>query len=156
MRGKQAPKRKIVPDVKYNNTQVAKFINYLMVDGKKSTAQKIVYRAFDIAAQKTKQDPVDIFDKAIRNVSPVLEVKGRRIGGATYQIPIQVRLDRRFVLASKWIIEAARNRKGKAMDIKLAEEFMDAANETGSAMKKKYDVQKVAEANRAFSHFARF
>lgn len=156
MRGKQATKRKITPDVKYSNVQVAKFINYLMIDGKKSLAQKIMYDALDIVEKKTKEKPIEVFEKAVRNVSPVLEVKGRRIGGATYQIPVHVRVDRRFILAAKWLIEAARKRKGQPMQVKLASEFMDAANETGSAMKKKYEVQKVAEANKAFSHFARY
>lgn len=157
MRGKQAPKRKVdMGDVKYDNFRVAKFINYLMKDGKKSISQRIVYRALDIISKKTKEDPVEVFDKALRNLSPVLEVKARRIGGANYQIPIQVRVDRRFVLASKWLIEAARTKKGRSMEEKLAQELMDASNETGNAIKKKYDVQKLAEANRAFAHFARY
>ena len=156
MRGKQAPKRKIDADVKYNSFQIAKFINYLMNGGKKSIASNVLYKSFDIINDKYKKNPLEIFDKAIKNVSPVLEVKGRRIGGATYQIPVQVRIERRFILASKWIIETAKARKGKSMEEKLAEEFINASDETGAAIKKKYDIQKVAEANRAFAHFARY
>ena len=155
MRGKRAPKRKIDPDIKYGNLQVAKFINYLMRRGKKATAQKIVYDAFDIIKDKTKKEPIDVFELAIKNVAPNLEVKGRRIGGANYQIPVQVKAERRFILASRWIIQAAKDRKGKPMGYKLAQELMDASNKEGSAMKKRENVQKMAEANRAFAHFAR-
>ena len=156
MRGKPAPKRNILPDPKFNNTQIAKFINYLMERGKKSTAQKIVYSCFDIISEKTKQNALDIFDKAIKNVSPSLEVRGRRIGGANYQIPYPVRTERRFALASRWLTDAAKKRKGKAMAERLALEIMDAANEQGEAFKKKVDTHRMAEANRAFAHFARF
>lgn len=155
MRGKKAPKRKILPDQKYNNLQVAKFINYIMQRGKKSVAQQIVYDAFDIIKEKTQKEPADIFESAIKNVGPTLEVRGRRIGGANYQIPTQVRSERRFILASRWIIEAAKSRKGKAMRFKLAQELMDASNKEGSAMKKKENVLKMAESNRAFAHLAR-
>lgn len=155
MRGKRAPKRKIQPDPKYDNAQIAKFINYLMQRGKKTVAQSIVYDAFDIIEEKTKKNPLDIFELAMKNVSPNLEVKGRRIGGANYQIPVQVKADRRFVLASRWIIEAAKTRKGRPMSEKLAQELMDASNKEGAAMKKRENVQKMAEANRAFAHFAR-
>ena len=127
-----------------------------MNGGKKSIASNVLYKSFDIINDKYKKNPLEIFDKAIKNVSPVLEVKGRRIGGATYQIPVQVRIERRFILASKWIIETAKARKGKSMEEKLAEEFINASDETGAAIKKKYDIQKVAEANRAFAHFARY
>lgn len=155
MRGKRAPKRKIDPDIKYDNTQIAKFINYLMRKGKKTTAQRIVYNAFDIIKDKTKKDPITVFELAIKNVSPNLEVKGRRIGGANYQIPIQVKTERRFILASRWIIQAAKDKKGKPMEQKLAQELMDAANKEGIAMKKRENIQKMADANRAFAHFAR-
>lgn len=156
MRGKRAPKRKVSPDVRYKNANVGKFINYIMKSGKKSVAQAIVYGAFDIVAEKTKKDPLEVFEKALKNVSPLMEVRGRRIGGANYQIPVQVRSDRRFVLASRWLIEAANTRKGKPMSDKLAQEFMDAAENTGDAIRKKENVHKMAEANRAFAHFARF
>lgn len=155
MRGKKAPKRQIVPDPKYNNAQLAKFINYVMKSGKKTVAQRIVYGAFDVIEQKTKKNPMDVFELAIKNVGPNLEVKGRRVGGANYQVPIQVKSDRRFILASRWIIEAASTRKGKPMSEKLAQELMDASNKEGAAMKKRENVQKMAEANRAFAHFAR-
>ena len=155
MRGKQAPKRKIKPDPKFNNVMLAKFINYIMNDGKKSIAQKIVYGAFDFVSEKTKQDPMDVFDLAIKNVGPNVEVKGRRIGGANYQVPVVVSGDRKLQLANRWIIEASRKKKGKPMHLKLAEELMDAANGEGDAMKKKQDVHKMAEANKAFAHFAR-
>jgi small subunit ribosomal protein S7 len=156
MRGKKAVKRKINPDLKYNNFQVAKFINYIMKNGKKAVAEHIVYKAFDVIENKTEQKALEVFNKAIKNVSPVLEVKSRRIGGANYQIPVQVRSDRRFILASKWIIEASRNKKSRSMIYNLADELLDASNNTGSAVKKKQDVHKVAEGNRAFAHFARY
>ena len=154
MRGKQAPKRRILPDPEYNSTSIAKFINYIMLDGKKSTAQQIVYDAFDIIEKKTKKPALDTYDKAMKNISPVLEIKARRIGGANYQVPIEVRGDRRFTLASRWLIAAAKKRKGKPMCEKLALELMDAAEEEGEAIKKREDVHKMAEANRAFAHFA--
>lgn len=156
MRGKRAPKRQISPDVKYKRADVAKFINYVMNSGKKTIAQGIVYDAFDIIKEKTKKDPVDIFEKAIRNISPSVEVRGRRVGGANYQIPVQVKAERRFILASRWVIEAARSKKGRPMSEKLANEFIAAADQTGDAMRKKETVQKTADANRAFAHFARF
>lgn len=155
MRGKQAPKRVIAPDPKFQNVQVAKFVNYIMQRGKKSTAQGIVYGAFDIIAEKMKKEPMEIFELAIKNVAPTLEVKGRRIGGANYQIPIQVKAERRYLLACRWLIEASRGRKGKPMKEKLAQELMDASKKEGNAMKKRETVQKMAEANRAFAHFAR-
>lgn len=123
--------------------------------GKKSVAQRIVYDAFKIVEEKSKKNPLEVFELAMKNVAPTLEVKGRRIGGANYQIPIQVKAERRFVLASRWIIEAAKTRKGRPMSEKLAQEFLDAAKKEGSAMKKRENVQKMAEANRAFAHFAR-
>ncbi|MBT4277776.1 30S ribosomal protein S7 [Candidatus Falkowbacteria bacterium] len=156
MRGKKAPKRKIKPDAKFNNLNIAKFINYIMDAGKKSTAEAIVYNAFDIISEKTKDDPVVIFDRAVKNITPSLEVKGKRVGGANYQVPMMVKGTRKFQLASRWIIAAAKARKGKPMQEKLAFELMDAAKGEGAAMKKKEDVRRMAEANRAFAHFARY
>ncbi|MDD5341605.1 MAG: 30S ribosomal protein S7 [Patescibacteria group bacterium] len=156
MRGKKAPKREIKLDPKFKNQQIAKFTNYLMRRGKKSTAQKIVYDCFNTISEKTKQDALEIFERAVRNVSPSLEVRGRRVGGANYQIPFPVRQERKFALASRWIIEAANKRKGKKMADKLAQELMDAAQGIGDAFKKKEDVHKMADANRAFAHFARY
>lgn len=156
MRGKPAPKRKITPDAKFQNTLVAKFINYVMKCGKKSIAEKIVYNAFDVVIEKTKREPLEIFDEAIKNVLPLIEVRGRRIGGANYQIPIPVRGDRKYSLAFRWLLTAARTKKGRPMHEKLAAEFIAAANKEGDAVKKKNDVHKMAEANRAFAHFARF
>ena len=155
MRGKQAPKRKIEGDAKYNDGDIAKFINYIMIGGKKTVAQKIVYGAFDIIKEQTKQDPRHVFSKALKKVSPLVEVRGKRIGGANYQVPFQVRGERRFNLGCKWIIEAAAGRKGKPMHEKLAAEIMDAVKEEGAAYKKKESVHRMAEANKAFAHFAR-
>jgi len=156
MRGKRAPKRKIIPDPKYNSVVVAKFINHIMRGGKKTVAQKIVYQCFDILSDKTKQKPLDIFEKAIRNVAPTVEVKGRRVGGANYQVPIPVTGERKNTLAYRWLIEAAKNKKGKSMAQKLAAEMQMALNNEGDAIKKKQDVQRMAEANRAFAHFANY
>ncbi len=155
MRGKRAPKRKIDGDIRYNDVDIAKFINYIMNNGKKTVAERIVYTAFDIIKKKTNQDPRHVFNKAIKRVSPLLEVRGRRIGGANYQIPYQVRGERRFTLGCRWLIEAAKARAGKPMGEKLAEEIMSAANGEGAAIKKKENVHKMAEANKAFAHFAR-
>lgn len=154
MRGKRVFHREILADPIYNSTTVSKFINYLMLNGKKTVAQKIFYNALKDIEEKTKEKGLDVFDKAMRNVSPVVEVKARRIGGANYQVPVEVRGERRFNLASRWIINASRARKGKPMAEKLAMEMMDAANEQGEAMKKKLDVHRMAESNRAFAHFA--
>ena len=156
MRGKQAPKRKILPDPKYSRTDIAKFINYIMIGGKKTIAQNVVYDAFDIIAEKTKKDPVAVFEDAFRKVGPSLEVRGRRVGGANYQVPFPVREERRFTLASRWIIEAAKKMKGKPMAVKLAEILMQSVNNEGPAIKKKEDVHRMAESNKAFAHFARF
>lgn len=156
MRGKQAPKRKIIADIKYDNMQVAKFINYLMERGKKSVAQGIVYKALAEIEKREKTDPLEVFDQAMKNVGPRLEIRGRRVGGANYQIPFPVKPNRRFYLASKWVIEAANARKGKAMHKKLADEFLDAFNNQGASVKKRADVHRMAEANKAFAHFARF
>lgn len=155
MRGKQAPKRRINSDPKYNSPVVAKFTNYVMQDGKKSTAQKIVYAALDVLEAKTKKPAIEVFTEAINNVSPLLEVKSKRVGGANYQIPMQVRAERRLQLAFRWILLAARSKKGKPMAEKLATELLAAAENQGDAVKKKLDVQRMAEANRAFAHFAR-
>ena len=155
MRGKQAPKRKIEGDLKYNDKSIAKFINYIMLDGKKNVAQKIVYEAFNIIKDKTKQDPRHVFNKAIKKVSPLVEVRGKRVGGANYQVPVQVRGDRRFYLGCHWITDAARERKGRGMYEKLAGEILDAANGEGNAIKKREAVHKMAEANKAFAHFSR-
>jgi small subunit ribosomal protein S7 len=154
MRGKKSIKRKIGADPKYNNVVIHKFINQVMRRGKKTVAQSVVYESFDFIKEKTKKNPVDVFDQAIRNVSPVLEVKSRRIGGANYQIPMEVKPDRRLALAMRWIIAAAQSGKGKPMREKLGQELIDAANNQGEAIKKKEDVHRMAEANRAFAHFA--
>jgi small subunit ribosomal protein S7 len=155
MRGKQAPKRKIEGDVRYNDTDISKFINYIMKDGKKATAQNVVYEAFELIKKNTKQDPRHIFNKAMKKISPLLEVRGRRIGGANYQIPYQVRGDRRFALGCRWLIEAATARKGKPMMVKLADEILSASNGEGGAIRKRETMHKTAEANKAFAHFAR-
>lgn len=148
-------KKKIInPDVVYNDVMVSKFINQVMHEGKKTIARKIVYGAFDIVREKTKQDPLEVFKLAIQNVSPVLEVKPKRVGGATYQVPMEVKGGRRLSLAMKWIILHSRARKGKAMKEKLAEELMEASENKGASVKKKENVHKMAEANRAFAHFA--
>ncbi len=154
-RRKKKVDRGIKPDFKYNSVMVARFINYIMRRGKKSVATKIVYRCFDIIKEKTKKDPLTVFDDAVNKVAPIMEVKSKRIGGATYQVPIEVRGDRRIQLAFRWIISAAKERKGKPMAEKLADEFIDIMNGTGAALKKRDTVQRTAEANRAFAHFAR-
>ena len=155
MRGKPAPKRKIEGDIKFNDVDVAKFINYLMIEGKKSIAEKVVYGAFDIIKEKTKQDPRHVFNRALKTVSPLLEVRGKRVGGANYQVPFQVRGKRRFALGCRWIIDAADNKKGGKMAAKLAVELIAAMNNEGAAVKKREDVHRMAEANKAFAHFAR-
>jgi len=155
MRGKKAPRRKVKADTQYQNANVARLVNKLMRDGKKSVAQKVVYDCFALIKEKTKQDPLEIFDGALKNVTPLVEVKGRRIGGANYRIPIPVKGDRKLTLALRWILDASRTRKGKPMREKLAMEILDAYKNEGSAIKKRADVQRMAEANRAFAHFAR-
>ncbi len=155
MRGKKAPKREIAPDAKYANAVIAKFINYVMRGGKKTTAQKIVYTAMAIVADKTKQNPIEVFEQAMKNVQPAVEVKSKRVGGANYQIPIPVRTERRIFLGFRWLIAAAEAKKGRPMAEKLAGELIAAAAGEGDAVKKKMDVQRMAEANRAFAHFAR-
>ncbi|MCP6718151.1 MAG: 30S ribosomal protein S7 [Patescibacteria group bacterium] len=153
-RRKKIKKREIQPDLVYNSEEISKFINYIMRKGKKSIARKIVYSAFDIIKEKTKKEPLEIFNQAIKNTSPILEVRPRRVGGATYQIPVEVKGERKFTLAMRWIIKAAKTKKGRPMREKLAEELMSAANNTGWAVKKKEDTYKMAEANRAFAHFS--
>ncbi len=155
MRGKKAPSRSILPDPKYTSLSVAKLINYVMERGKKSTAQRIIYDAFDILEAKTKKPALEVFEEAVKNVSPLLEVKSRRVGGANYQIPLQVRAERRQQLAFRWLIAATRAKKGRPMAEKLAGEILAAAENQGDAVKKRQDVQRMAEANRAFAHFAR-
>lgn len=154
-RRKRQYKNDILPDWKYTNAEVAKFINFIMERGKKTIAEKIVYGAFDILKEKTQKEPLEVFQTAMKNAMPILEVKSRRVGGATYQVPTEVRGGRKFALGSRWIIGAARARTGKPMAEKLAAELLDAANNTGTAIKKRADVHRMAEANRAFAHFAR-
>ena len=153
MRRHRQIKREIAPDPRFNNPVVAKFINYIMWDGEKSIARDVVYDAFDIIAKKTKKDALDVFDEAVKNTSPMLEVKSKRVGGANYQVPRQVKGDRRLTLSLRWIIQAARSKKGQRMAEKLSEEIMQAAKNTGIAVKKREDVHKMAQANRAFAHF---
>lgn len=155
MRGKQAPKRKIEGDVRFNDVDVAKFINYIMKDGKKTVAEKVVYDSFDIVKKETKQDPRHVFNKALKKISPLLEVRGKRVGGANYQVPFQVRGERRFTLGCRWLIEAARAKKGRRMAENLADEIIQASNGEGAAVRKRETVHKMAESNRAFAHFSR-
>jgi len=152
-RRKKKLKRIIPPDPIYNNVIVAKFINQVMRRGKKEKARKIVYRAFDIIGEKTKKEPLEVFDSALKAASPLLEVKPKRIGGATYQVPREVKGERRLTLAMRWIIQAAKSKKGKPMREKLAQELIEAAENRGAAIKKKEDTHRMAEANRAFAHF---
>ncbi|PJF22721.1 MAG: 30S ribosomal protein S7 [Phototrophicales bacterium] len=153
-RRKSPPKRQIPPDNKYNSVHVAMFINRMMYGGKKSTAQRIMYQAFDIIEERTKKNPLEVFEQALRNVTPSVEVKPRRVGGSTYQVPIEVDRDRRGIpLAMRWILQNARTRGGRGMSNKLAAELMDAAEGQGASVKKKDDTHRMAEANRAFAHF---
>jgi small subunit ribosomal protein S7 len=145
--------RKILPDAKYGNVMVAKFINRLMQKGKKSTAERIMYGAFDIIEDKAKRSPLDVFDQAVKNATPIVEVKPRRVGGATYQVPVEVEPHRRLSLAMRWLIQAARTRPGKSMAEKLANELMDAAQGTGTTIKRREDTHKMADANKAFAHY---
>ena len=149
----RAEKREVNPDAKFGDIVVTKFMNSLMLDGKKSAAEGIVYGAFDIVQQKTKQDPVTVFHQALDNVAPHVEVRSRRVGGATYQVPVDVRPERRQALAIRWLITAARNRNETTMVDRLSGELMDAANNRGTAVKKREDTHKMAEANRAFAHY---
>lgn len=153
MRRNQAPVREVLPDAKYGSAALAKFINRIMLRGKKSVAEHVVYQSFDIIAERTGKKPLDVFEQAMQNAAPVIEVKPRRVGGATYQVPIEVEPIRRQALAHRWLIANARKRSGKSMAQKLAAELMDAANNTGATIKKKEDTHKMAEANRAFAHY---
>ena len=152
-RRREVPKREILADPKFGGTQVSKFINMIMRSGKKSIAEKIMYKALDSVAEKSNQESVEIMEKALENVRPVVEVKSRRVGGATYQVPVEVRPSRRNTLAMRWLIDAAKKRGEKTMASKLAGELLDAAESKGSAVKKREDTHKMAEANKAFSHF---
>lgn len=147
------PKRDVLPDPLYNDKIVTKLINHIMLDGKKGVSQKIVYGAFEIIRNKTGKEPLEVFETAMNNVMPVLEVKARRIGGATYQVPIEVRPERRQALGMRWIVDYSRKRGERTMKERLAGEIMDAANNTGSSIKKREDTHKMAEANKAFAHY---
>lgn len=149
----RAPKREVLADPIYNSKQVTKLINQIMLDGKKGVAEHIVYSAFDIIAEKTGNEAIDVFEEAMKNIMPVLEVKARRVGGANYQVPIEVRADRRQTLGLRWLVRYTRARGEKGMVEKLAKEIMDAANNTGASVKKKEDTHKMAEANKAFAHY---
>ena len=146
-------KRPVTPDLKYNDALVSRFINGLMRKGKKSTAQRVFYSALDVVEQRTKEDPLKVFHQAMDNVRPLVEVKSRRVGGATYQVPVEVRYDRRISLAIRWLISYAKNRPEKSMVTKLAGELLDASQNRGGAIKKREDTHKMAEANKAFAHY---
>ncbi len=148
-----AEKREVIPDPKFGDIVVTKFMNSVMYEGKKSTAEQIVYGAFDIIEAKTKSEPLGVFKSALENVAPAIEVRSRRVGGATYQVPVEVRTERRQALAIRWLIAAARGRNDKTMVERLSAELMDAANNRGNAVKKREDTHRMAEANRAFSHY---
>ena len=152
-RRREVPKREILPDPKFGSVELAKFMNVVMLSGKKAVAERIVYGALEQIAQKTGKDPLEVFNAAINNVKPVVEVKSRRVGGANYQVPVEVRPVRRLALAMRWMREAAKKRGEKSMDLRLAGELSDAAEGRGGAMKKREDTHKMAEANKAFSHF---
>ncbi len=153
MRRRRPPKREILPDPKYGSNLVTKFVNCMMLKGKKGVSETIFYQAMDILADKTQKDPIEVFVQALENVKPVVEVKSRRVGGATYQVPIEVRPERRQALGIRWLIGNSRSRPEKTMFQKLAGELMDAYNNTGSSIKKKEDTHKMAEANKAFAHY---
>ena len=146
-------KREVLPDPKYGNTTLAKFMNHVMISGKKSVAESIVYGALDLVQERSNRDPIEVFDEALENIAPMVEVKSRRVGGATYQVPVEVRADRRQALAIRWLISAARGRNENTMEDRLSGELMDAANNRGTAVKKREDTHRMAEANRAFSHY---
>lgn len=152
-RRRVAAKREILPDPKFNSQVLAKFINHVMESGKKSVAERIVYGALDKVAERSKQDPVEVFEKALDALRPAVEVKSRRVGGATYQVPVEVRPSRRTALAMRWLVESARNRGEKSMPLRLAGEILDAVEGKGAAVKKREDVHRMAEANKAFSHY---
>ena len=153
MRKRRAEKRDVLPDALYNSKVVTKLINAVMQDGKKGTAEKIVYEAFDQIKEKTGKNPEEVFNAAMENIMPLLEVKSRRVGGSNYQVPIEVRPDRRQTLGLRWLIQYSKNRSGRGMANKLANEIMDAANGTGAAVKKREDTHKMAEENKAFAHY---
>jgi len=152
-RRREVAKRVILPDPKYNDRLVAKFINSIMLDGKKSVAEQIVYGAFDLVAGRVSEEPLEVFRKAMENVRPLLEVKSRRVGGSTYQVPVEVRAERRNALAMRWILTYSRGRGEKTMQERLAGELLDAANNRGASVKKKEDTHRMAEANKAFAHY---
>ncbi|CAM5184935.1 Small ribosomal subunit protein uS7 OS=Castellaniella defragrans OX=75697 GN=rpsG PE=3 SV=1 [Castellaniella defragrans] len=152
-RRREVPKREILPDPKFGSVELAKFMNVVMLSGKKAVAERIVYGALDQVQAKTGKEPIEVFNAAINNIKPVVEVKSRRVGGANYQVPVEVRPVRRLALAMRWLREAAKKRGEKSMDLRLAGELMDAAEGRGGAMKKREDTHKMAEANKAFSHF---
>jgi small subunit ribosomal protein S7 len=153
MRRRKAPVREVMPDPLYNSIVVTKFINKVMFDGKKSTAEKIIYSAIDMIDSKREESGIEIFNKALENVKPIIEVKSRRVGGATYQVPVEVRPVRQQSLAMRWLVDSARKRNERTMAQRLANELMDAADQKGAAFKKKEDVYKMAEANKAFAHY---
>ena len=152
-RRRAAERRDVLPDPKFGDTAVSKFMNSLMIDGKKSVAERIVYGAFDTMQRKVKQEPLELFKEALSNVRPLIEVRSRRVGGATYQVPVEVRPDRRQALAIRWLIVAARKRGESTMTARLAGELLDAANNRGAAVKKREDTHRMADANKAFSHY---
>ena len=152
-RRREVPKRQILPDPLYNSQLVTKFVNVVMKKGKKSVAEQILYDALELIQERTQEDPMKIFKKAVDNVKPVVEVKSRRVGGSTYQVPIEVRPSRRLALSMRWLIASAARRGEKTMDVRLANEFMDAATNRGVAIKKKDDTHRMAEANKAFAHY---
>ena len=152
-RRREVTKSAILPDPKYKNVLVAKFINNIMIQGKKSVAERILYNALEIIQERSKEDPLKVFEKSVNNTKPIIEVKSRRVGGATYQVPTEVRQERRTALAIRWLISYAKDRTEKSMKEKLAAELLDAANNRGGAIKKREDVHKMAEANKAFAHY---
>jgi small subunit ribosomal protein S7 len=153
MRRAKPEEREILPDIRYNSVQVQTMVQHVLKRGKKSVATGLVYDAMDLIQERTQKSPIDVFETALKNVSPVMEVRPRRVGGATYQVPMEVSADRRMTLAIRWILSAARDRSGKSFPDKLAGELIDAFNETGSAIRKRDETHKMAEANRAFSHY---
>ena len=152
-RRREVPKRDVLPDPKFGDKTLAKFVNILMVDGKKSVAEKIIYGALDLIKERGKDDSIEVFNSALENVRPVVEVKSRRVGGATYQVPVEVRPSRRNALAMRWLVDASRKRGEKSMTQRLAGELMDASENRGGAVRKREDVHRMAEANKAFSHY---
>ena len=153
MRKRRAEKRDVLPDAIYNSKVVTKLINAVMLDGKKGTAEKIIYEAFDMIKEKSGKNPVEVFETAMENIMPLLEVKSRRVGGSNYQVPVEVRDERRLTLGLRWLVQYSKSRSGRGMANKLASEIMDAANGVGGAVKKREDTHKMAEANKAFAHF---